>query len=53
LEETSKEVEVLGDENDDDENDVDAKKCKVVAQMKAEILQRMQLLATRWTRLHE
>ena len=35
LEETSKEVGVLGDENDDDENDVDAKKCKVVAQLKA------------------
>ena len=38
LEETSKEVGVLGDENDDDDdNDVDAKKCKVVAHLKAEI----------------
>jgi hypothetical protein len=31
LEETNKEVGVMRDENDDDENDVDAKKCKVVA----------------------
>jgi len=37
LEETSKKVRVLGDENDDDENDVDAKTCTVVAQLKAEI----------------
>jgi len=37
LEEASKEVGVVGDENDDDENDVDAKKCKVVAQLKAQI----------------
>jgi len=37
LEETSKEVGALGDENNDNENDVDAKKCKVVAQLKAQI----------------
>ena len=37
LEETSKEVGVVRDKNDDDANDVDAKKCKVVAQLKAHI----------------
>jgi hypothetical protein len=37
LEETNIEVEVVGDENDDDANDVGAKKCKVVAQPKANI----------------
>ncbi len=37
LEETNKEVGVVGDENDDDENDVDAKICKVVVQLKAKI----------------
>jgi len=37
LEETNKEVGFVGDENDDDKNDVDAKKCKVVAQPKAQI----------------
>ena len=37
LEETNKEVGFMGDENDDDENDVDAKNCKVVLQLKAKI----------------
>ncbi len=37
LEETIKAVGVVGKENADDENDVDAKKCKVVAQLKAQI----------------
>jgi hypothetical protein len=37
LEETRKEVGVVGEENVDDENDVDAKKCKVVAKLKAQI----------------
>ena len=37
LEETNKEVGVVRDENVDDENDVDAKKCKVVAQLKSQI----------------
>ena len=37
MEETSKEVGGMGDENDDDENDVDAKKCKVVAHLKTQI----------------
>ena len=37
LEEMSKEVGVVGEENANDENNVDAKKCKVVAQLKAKI----------------
>jgi hypothetical protein len=37
LEETNKEVGDMGDENVDDENDVDAKKCKEVAYVKAQI----------------
>ena len=36
LEETSKELGVVGEENANDENDADAKKCKVVAKPKAQ-----------------
>jgi hypothetical protein len=53
LKETRKEVGVVGEENAHDENDVDAKKCKVVAQLKAQFQKPMLFLVTRWTRLHE
>ena len=53
MEETNKEVGVVGDENDDDENDVDAKKCKVLAHLKAQISAAHAALVTRWTWLHE
>ena len=37
LEVTNKKVGVVGDDNADDENDVDAHKCKVVAKPKAQV----------------
>ncbi len=56
----NKDVRHVGDESNDDENDVDnvdgrayTKKCKEVARLQAQILKHMRLLATRWTRLHK